>query len=125
MDIKIGQSQALTNMNSQNIELQRTTSQQIQNTQNNKQENAINQLNNKKQNISPKEIEDAVKDMNKKLDMLNSQLKIEIDKDTGIQVVKIIDKDTKEVIRQIPPESILKVAKYLNEIAGLLFDTKA
>ena len=125
MDIKIGQSQALTNMNSQNIELQKATSQQLQNSQNNKQDGAINQLNNKKQNISPKEIEDAVKDMNKKLDMLNSQLKIEIDKDTGIQVVKIVDKDTKEVIRQIPPEALLKVAKYLNEIAGLLFDTKA
>ena len=57
--------------------------------------------------------------------MLNSQLKIETDEDTGIQVVKIVDSETKEVIRQLPPDVVLKIAKYIDEVTGLLFNEKA
>jgi len=123
MEVKLGQSQALTNMNSQNIELQK-----INHTQQNEIKKIEEEIKNKlqgKEEIDPKKLNEAVNDLNKKLDMLNSQLRIEIDEDTGIQVVKIVDKDTKEVIRQIPPEAVLKVAKYLNEVTGLLFDKKA
>jgi len=42
----------------------------------------------------------------------------------GIQVVKIIDSETKEVIRQLPPDVILKIAKYIDEVTGLLFNEK-
>lgn len=119
MEIKLGQSQALTNMNSQNVELQRViqeNKQKVNNQQNQNQQTI--------EEITPEKINDAINDLNKKLELLNSQLRIETDEDTGIQVIKIVDKDTKEVIRQIPPEAVLKVAKYLNEVAGLLFDSK-
>ena len=56
--------------------------------------------------------------------MLNTQLEIQIDKDTDIVVVKVIDRETNKVIRQIPPEYVLKIAKYLDEIAGLLYNEK-
>jgi len=123
MEVKIGQSQALTNMNSQNTELQRVNQQKVQQIQNQENQNKVQQQEN--QQISPEELNQAINDLNKKLDMLNSQLRIETDEDTGIQVIKIVDKETKEVIRQIPPEAVLKVAKYLDEVAGLLFDSKA
>jgi len=119
MEVKLGQSQALTNMNSQNVELQRViqeNKQKVNNQQNQNQQTI--------EEITPEKINDAINDLNKKLELLNSQLRIETDEDTGIQVIKIVDKDTKEVIRQIPPEAVLKVAKYLNEVAGLLFDSK-
>ncbi|HIE58960.1 MAG TPA: flagellar protein FlaG [Hydrogenothermaceae bacterium] len=119
MEIKLGQSQALTNMNSQNVELQRViqeNKQKVNNQQNQNQQTI--------EEVTPEKINDAINDLNKKLELLNSQLRIETDEDTGIQVIKIVDKDTKEVIRQIPPEAVLKVAKYLNEVAGLLFDSK-
>ena len=70
-------------------------------------------------------LEEVVKNLKEKLSMLNTQLKIEIDADTDIVVVKVIDRQSKEVIRQIPPEYLLKIAKYLDEIAGLLFSEKA
>lgn len=120
MEVKLGQSQALANMNSQNIELQRVMQKNEQNVNN--QENQNQQI---IEEITPEKINNAINELNKKLELLNSQLKIETDEDTGIQVIKIVDKNTKEVIRQIPPEAVLKVAKYLNEIAGLLFDSKA
>jgi flagellar protein FlaG len=78
-----------------------------------------------REKLSPELLEEALKNLKEKLSMLNTQLKIEIDKETDIVVVKVIDKQSKEVIRQIPPEYVLKIAKYLDEIAGLLFSEKA
>ncbi len=69
-------------------------------------------------------LEDTAKKLNEKFALFNNTLKIEIDKDTGIKVVKIVDSNTKKVIRQIPPEAMLKIAKYIDEITGLLFDKK-
>lgn len=122
MDVKAIQSQALTSMNSQNIEIQKAQqnkdSQKQQIEQKNQEQNLL-------KNISENELKKAAEELNKKLNMLNSQLKIEIDKDTGIKVAKIIDKETDEVIRQIPPEAILKIVKYLDEVTGILFNERA
>ena len=74
--------------------------------------------------ISPKVLEELVKELEKKFSMLNTQLKISIDKDTDMVIVKVIDKETKKIIRQIPPEYVLKIAKYLDEITGLLYNNK-
>ncbi len=118
MDIKaISSTQASVNMNAQNVEaLDKVQSQKVQNQQ-------TNQI--QQQNEIPVEvIKQSVENLNKKLDMLNSQLKVEFDRDTGIKVIKVIDKETKDVIRQIPPEVILKIAKYLDEVTGLLFNEK-
>lgn len=39
-------------------------------------------------------------------------------------MIKVIDKDTKEVIREIPPEKILDLVAKLWEIAGILVDER-
>jgi len=70
------------------------------------------------------QLEEVVKELKEKLKLLNTQLQIEVDRETNTIVVKVIDKETNEVIRQIPPEYVLKIAKYLDEIAGLLFSEK-
>ena len=85
-------------------------------------EDDFNKLDSKTQNEI---IKNSIEELNKRLNMLNSQLKIERDEDTGIQVVKIIDTETKEIIRQLPPDVILKIAKYIDEVTGLLFNDKA
>ncbi len=74
--------------------------------------------------VSPEMLEEVIKELERKLSLLNTQLKISIDKDTDMIVVKVIDRETKKVIRQIPPEYVLKIAKYLDEIAGLLYHNK-
>jgi flagellar protein FlaG len=38
-------------------------------------------------------------------------------------IVKVVDRETNEVIRQIPPEELLELTKHLNEISGSLVDT--
>ena len=56
--------------------------------------------------------------------LFNSLLKIEIDELRYIQVVKIIDDKSKEVIRQIPSEKMLKIARYLDKITQLLLNKR-
>lgn len=41
-----------------------------------------------------------------------------------MQVVKVIDVKTGDLIRQIPNEEALDMAKKLNEVAGLLMKTE-
>jgi len=134
MEVKaVVNTQSALQMNSQNKEAERLNSTVNQSTE--LQEKQIKEIEkeqiekNKKVSLKyedlPKDvIKEATENLQKKLSMLNSQLKIETDKETGIQVVKIVDKDTKEVIKQLPPEAVLKIAKYIDEITGLLFEKK-
>ena len=43
---------------------------------------------------------------------------------SGEYFVKIIDDQTKEVIREIPPQKLLDIYASMKEIAGLLFDER-
>jgi len=47
------------------------------------------------------------------------------DKDTGETLIKVIDNQTNEVVRQIPPEELMRLKKRLEDLQGLLVDKKA
>lgn len=64
-----------------------------------------------------KELNDAVK-------LFNTNISFSVDKDTGKTVIKVIDADTKEVLRQIPPDDALRVAAHIKELLGILYDHK-
>lgn len=70
-------------------------------------------------------LQDAVQKVQDFLSGMASELKFSIDDDTGIQVVKIIDNTTQEVIRQMPSEEMLAVAKALDTIKGLFIKNTA
>lgn len=67
----------------------------------------------------------AVQQMNDMLQTLSQKLEFSVDKDTDAFVVKVVDKDTKELIRQIPSEEMLELAKALDKLQGLLIKDKA
>lgn len=83
---------------------------------------------------SPKEAEQAVKDLNDYLKKAGSDLTLQqetqaqtiaysdvvfqVDKDTGAFLFKIVDSNTKEVIRQVPSEEVLAMARKLRELSG-------
>ncbi|MGD9949440.1 MAG: flagellar protein FlaG [Desulfobulbus sp.] len=50
---------------------------------------------------------------------------VRFEKDSGSEdfVVKIVNQDTDEVIRQIPPEELLKLSQHLKELSGNLVNT--
>ncbi|MCL6261817.1 flagellar protein FlaG [Craterilacuibacter sp. RT1T] len=72
-----------------------------------------------------RDLKGALEKVNKLVSAYSSELKFSVDDDTGIQVVKVIDKSTDEVIRQMPSEEMLKIAQSLDKIVGVLFKDKA
>ena len=62
----------------------------------------------------------AVEKLNEAMAASSQSLKFEIDEDTKQIVVKIIDQGTDEVVRQIPTEEALQMAKSIDKMQGLL-----
>jgi len=50
---------------------------------------------------------------------------VRFERDSGTEdlVVKIVDSETDEVLRQIPPEELLNLSKHLRELSGNLVNT--
>jgi flagellar protein FlaG len=65
-------------------------------------------------------LSDAVDKANEFIMTMNQELNFSVDKDTGKTVVKVIDKQTGDVIRQIPSKEMLEIAKALDTINGLI-----
>ena len=74
---------------------------------------------------SREQLNEAVKATNDFVSLVNSAVEFTTDEDTEITVVKVIDKSTKEVIRQIPSEEMLAIAKALDTVQGLLVRQQA
>ena len=67
-------------------------------------------------------IRKAVETLNKK--MSNSEAVFGFHEDTNRVTIKIVDKSTKEVIKELPPEKTLDMIARVWEMAGILFDEK-
>lgn len=74
---------------------------------------------------SPAKLKEAVENINKSLKALSQDLEFSIDQDSNRTVVKVVDQSTKEVIRQIPSDEALEIAKALDTVKGLLIKQKA
>lgn len=71
------------------------------------------------------EVEKATDQLKKFVSPVNSDIQFSIDEDTGITVVKVVDKSTNEIIRQIPGDEVLQIAKALDRLQGLLVKQQA
>lgn len=74
---------------------------------------------------SDNQLEAVIKAVNDFVKPFNDTLLFSLDKDTGTTVVKVVDTETKEVIKQIPSEEMLALAKALDQLQGLLVKQKA
>lgn len=63
--------------------------------------------------ISDSELEKAVQKVNDALVEKNSDLAFSIDKDSGKTIIKLVDRETHEILRQYPSEQMLAIAKNL------------
>lgn len=65
---------------------------------------------------SEKDIQDAVEKVNQYAEIQKVNLQLEVEKELKTVIVKVVDKDTDEVIRQIPSEQTIALAKRLDEV---------
>ncbi len=71
--------------------------------------------------LAMKQIDDVMKNMQR-------ELNFSVDKESGKTVVKVMDAQTREVIRQMPSEEALKLAQRIKEghaSEGMLLNSKA
>lgn len=92
----------------------------VENAQEKGQANDGNQS--KDQEGGNEKIRKAVEAMNKKL--ANSEAVFGIHEDTNRVTIKLVDKNTKEVIKELPPEKTLDMIARVWEMAGILIDEK-
>ncbi len=52
----------------------------------------------------------------------STNLDFQVDEPTNRVVVKVINRDTGDVIREVPSEAILRVSKNIEALKGILFD---
>lgn len=78
---------------------------------------------------SQAQLKQVVENINKALSTLSRDVVFSIDDSTDRPVVKVVDQNTKEVIRQIPTEETLEISKELTQaldkVQGLLIKQKA
>lgn len=82
---------------------------------NNAQQQSANQKN--------KQLQKAVEEINKKM-LHNSEAIFGVHEATNRVTIKIVDKDSKKVLKEIPPEETLDMIAKVWELAGIMIDEK-
>lgn len=72
--------------------------------------------------IGELELIEAIERANNTLMGINTNFKFSIHEETKAIMVKVINSDTQEVIREIPPEKILDLVAKMWEMAGMFVD---
>lgn len=82
--------------------------------------NNINKENTK--DVSAEQIKKTLAELNKK--MMNTACQYGIHEGTGRVTIKIVDKDTRDVIKEIPAEETLELIAKAWELAGIMVDKR-
>ncbi|RUO77039.1 flagellar protein FlaG [Idiomarina seosinensis] len=126
------ESRALSQLNSQEGRItnaeQRPQAQKVMDTVEQVQEKTEQKV---EQQATNKTVTDTVEQMNQSSVIRNTSLQFVFDEKGDPPIVKVIDQDNGETIRQIPSELVVKLSKALEEMAdndssrmGFLFDNQ-
>jgi flagellar protein FlaG len=71
------------------------------------------------------ELSELAADVQKNMNIIhNVNLQFSVNKDSGRIMVIVTDETTGKVIREIPPEEIVRFAEKFGEMVGMIFDKK-
>lgn len=74
---------------------------------------------------SDKALSESISQLNHYVQNLNREIQFSVDVDSKKTIIKVIDANTGEVIRQMPPDEMMRLVKRLDELDGLLVREKA
>lgn len=75
--------------------------------------------------VAPDAVDRAVAEINDSLLNHAIGVRFEIDSETDRVVVKVVDRTSGELIRQMPSEEVLRIAKLMGRFAGVLMTQAA
>ena len=118
-----GTEQAAAQANSAEASQQKAAVQNTQNTdaQNGKQKDSKQ----KKDKMDEKAVNEMTKELNKLMSKINCDLEFQYHKEVNLMSVKMIDKATQEVIKECPPEDMIKGMIKAREWIGAFLDKNA
>lgn len=73
---------------------------------------------------SEQQIKSAISQANNKMKSHRTRCEFSYHEETKRVSIKVVDKDTQEVIREIPPEETLEMVEKMWELAGILVDER-
>ncbi|MBB1456185.1 flagellar protein FlaG [Pseudoalteromonas sp. SG43-5] len=76
----------------------------------------------KAQPLEREQLEQMARQLQDFMGEMNRSLQFQVDEDSGRDVIKVLDKDSGEVIKQYPSEEVLNLVSKLSESAGILID---
>ncbi len=74
---------------------------------------------------SAQALNETVSRLNEAVQVVKRDLQFRVDDESGRTIITVLDSETEEVIRQIPPEQVLTLAKNIESLKGLLFTAEA
>jgi flagellar protein FlaG len=74
--------------------------------------------------ISDQQVIRMIEKANKALQLRSTSFEFAVHKQTKQIMVKVFDKDSGEIIREIPPQKVLDMVAKMWELAGLLIDER-
>ncbi|TPW13312.1 MAG: flagellar protein FlaG [Halothiobacillaceae bacterium] len=69
--------------------------------------------------VSQAGITEAVTYYNKQMQKFQTNLEFSVEEETGMVLVKVYDAETEELVRQIPSEQVVKMARFMHEQSGV------
>jgi len=76
----------------------------------------------KKQASQLEDLRQYAEKANTYLRRVDTHLEFNVSEQTGRVVINVVDSDTKQVLRQIPPEAMKHVSDHIARLRGLLFE---
>ena len=70
------------------------------------------------------ELQDKVAQLNEHVQSLNRNLQFRVDEESGDTVVKVIDAETEELVRQIPSQELLDIRNAVEKFKGIILEAK-
>ena len=71
------------------------------------------------------DLEETVAQIQNTVDRIDSQVQFSVEEDLNRVVVKVVERDSGELIRQFPPEEVLRVQRFFDEQSGILIEEEA
>lgn len=78
----------------------------------------------KAQAMTPDQLEKVAQQLQEFMGEMNRSLEFLVDKDSGRDVIKVLDKGTGELVKQYPSEEVLTMISKLSDVTGNLIDTE-
>lgn len=79
----------------------------------------------KEKHAENEKVREVVAELNRLMGSSNTKLSFTVDRTLKKTIIKVVDTQTNQVIRQIPSDEALKIAQHIQSLLGILYDASA